>query len=365
MNKAGLDFYDRLVDELLAAGITPFPTLYHWDLPQVLEDEGGWLNRATADAFVELTEAVVGRLGDRITHWTTHNEPFVVSWIGYGWGFHAPGHTSQREALAAAHTVLLSHGLAGEVIRRDAPQAELGIVLNLDHIYPATESGDDRAAAVEADGFVNRWFLDPIFRGAYPEDMLAHFGADAPIVEDGDLELISQPIDFLGINNYTRQVVRANPDGGAPVRMRAQESVYTVKDWEVYPDGLHDLLVRVHEDYSPTAMYVMENGAAFADVRGHDGHVHDQERCAYLEGYIAAVGRAIGDGAPVKGYFVWSFLDNFEWNDGYSQRFGIVYVEFPTLERVPKDSFRWYRDFVAGQREPRADRSRETSSSVL
>jgi beta-glucosidase len=350
VNPAGLDFYDRLVDELLAKGIVPYPTLYHWDLPQALEDRGGWRRRETAEVFAEYAEHVVGRIGDRIERWVTVNEPWVVAWIGHGWGKHAPGCSSRAEALAAGHHLLLSHALASSVIRRDAPGAQVGIVLDLLPVYPATDSPPDHAAAAELDGVHNRWFLDALFRGRYPSDALEGFAPDSPPVEDGDLELISRPMDFLGVNNYTRQIVRARPGGGSPVRVRAEKTQHTATGWEVYPDGLHDLLVRIRDDYAPQAVYVTENGAAFDDVRDHAGRVRDPERRVYLESHIGAVGRAIGEGVPVEGYFVWSLLDNFEWADGYSKRFGIVYVDYPTLERVPKESFYWYRDFIAAQR---------------
>jgi beta-glucosidase len=350
VNTRGLDFYDRLVDALLEAGIRPFATLYHWDLPQTLEDEGGWTARSTADAFVEYVDAAAQRLGDRIDRWITLNEPWVSAWVGYGWGHHAPGRVSERDALAASHHLLLAHGRGIEVLRAHAPAAELGITLNLVHVYPASDDPADLDAARHVDGFNNRWFLDPIFRGSYPSDMLEHFGANAPEIRDGDLEQIAQQIDFLGVNNYSRNLVGAGKDGNGPVHLRADESEYTDMDWEVYPDGLHDLLVRLRDDYAPPAIYITENGAAFPDVRGHDGSVRDPERQAYLESHIAAVGRAVEAGVPVRGYFVWTLLDNFEWAWGYWKRFGIVYVEFPTQERVPKQSFEWYRDFIAAQR---------------
>jgi beta-glucosidase len=350
VNARGLDFYDRLVDALLAAEITPFVTFYHWDLPQALEDAGGWPARATVDAFCEYVAAVAGRLGDRVGHWITHNEPWVAAWIGYGWGEHAPGRTSEADALAAAHHLLLSHGRAVEIVRATAPSAEIGITLDLHPVYPASDADDDVAAARHVDGFHNRWFLDALFRGTYPEDMLEYFGASVPTVVDGDLDEIRAPLDFLGVNNYSRSLVRANPDGGRPLDVREPASRYTDMDWEVYPDGLHDLLVRISDDYGPRALYITENGAAFPDVRGHDGAVRDPERLEYLEGHTAAVGRAIDAGAPVKGYFVWTLMDNFEWAWGYWKRFGLVFVDFPTLERVPKESFHWYRDFIARQR---------------
>ena len=352
VNEAGLDFYDRLVDELLANEIEPFVTLFHWDTPQALEDAGGWTARETAEAFVEYAEAVAGRLGDRVGHWMTHNEPWVHAWIGYAWGDHAPGRTSETDAVAAAHHLLLSHGWATEVIRRNAPDAQVGITLNLSHAYPASDSPEDEAAAWQVDGQGNRWFLDPIFRGAYPADLLERNGIVEPFVQVGDLEAISAPLDFLGVNNYFRFVVSAGAEG--PQMQRDSEAQHTDMDWEVYPDGLNRLLVRVARDYAPPAIYVTENGAAFGDVRVHDGRVHDPERTEYLESYIGAVSDAIAGGAPVKGYFVWSFLDNFEWAYGYSKRFGIVYIDYPTLERVPKDSFYWYRDFIKSR--PRAPR---------
>jgi beta-glucosidase len=356
INEAGLDFYDRLVDELLAQGIEPFVTLFHWDTPQVLEDAGGWSERATAEAFVQYTQAVVGRLGDRVRHWITHNEPWVHAWIGHAWGEHAPGRTSETDAVAAAHHLLLSHGWAAQEIRRSSPDARVGITLNLGHAYPATGTPEDEAAAWQVDAEGNRWFLDPIFRGAYPADLLERNETVAPFVRDGDLETISAPLDFLGINNYFRFVVSAGADG--PRMERNSEAEHTDMGWEVYPDGLENLLVRVARDYVPPAIYVTENGASFGDVRVHDGRVHDPERTAYLESYIGAVSRAIAEGAPIKGYFVWSLLDNFEWARGYSKRFGIVYIDYPTLERVPKDSFYWYRDFIASRpRSPRCGRS--------
>jgi beta-glucosidase len=336
VNEAGLDFYDRLVDDLLAAGIQPFPTLYHWDLPQVLEDEGGWTVRRVAEDFIPYTEAVVGRLGDRVTHWTTHNEPWVVAWLGHSWGIHAPGRTSEQEAVDAAHHLLLSHGWATEVIRREVPNAKVGIVLNLEHVDPASESKADRAAALEMDGRANRWFLDPIFRAEYPDDV-----PFTPPVHAGDLEAIAARIDFLGVNNYFRFVVREGPEIVEPPGAQR-----TDMGWEIHPESLTKLLVRVAQDYAPPSIYITENGAAFADVRTHDGGVHDLERVDFLASHIEAVGDARAQGAPIDGYFVWSFLDNFEWAMGYSKRFGIVYVDYPTLERVPKDSFHWYRERI-------------------
>ena len=347
VNAAGLDFYDRLVDELLSAGLEPYPTLYHWDLPQALEDEGGWAARSTAEAFATYAQAVVERLGDRVRHWMTHNEPWVAAWLGYGAGVHAPGRSG--DAIAAAHHLLLSHGWAAGELRRGAPGAEVGIALNLSPVEPATDSDDDVRAAREQDGHLNRWFLDAIFRGAYPADELARIEPLAPPVRDGDLRTIAAPIDFLGVNYYRRQVMRGDGAGGR-VQVRVPDVRHTDMDWEVHPRGLSDLLVRLDADYAPRAIHITENGAAFPDVRGHDRGVRDAERVQYLADHIEAVSRAIAAGVPVRGYFVWSLLDNFEWGFGYSKRFGLVHVDYPTLERVPKDSFRWYRDHIAAQR---------------
>jgi beta-glucosidase len=350
VNHAGLDFYDRLVDELLAAGIRPFPTLYHWDLPQALEDAGGWPERATAEAFVEYAEVVAARLGDRIQDWTTHNEPFCTSWLGYAHGVHAPGRTDVADAAAALHHVLLSHGLAVDALRRECPGAEIGIVLDSWPVHPATGDPRDVAAAYEADGFRNRLFFDPVLLGSYPEDVVELLGPAAPPVRDGDLETIAAPLDFVGVNNYSRTIVRADVGTGRPVELGAEGVSRTAMGWEIYPDALYELLTRVHREYDAPKLYVTENGAAFTDVLGSDGGVDDRERIAYLEQYLGAVSRAIADGVPVRGYFVWSLLDNFEWAHGYSQRFGLVYVDFETLERRPKSSFYWYRDLLAASR---------------
>ena len=351
VNQAGLDFYDRFVDELLAAGIRPFATLYHWDLPQALEDAGGWPVRATAEAFVEYVELVAARLGDRVDNWTTHNEPFCTSWLGYGIGIHAPGRTDLADSAAAAHHVLLSHGLAVQALRRDCPDAELGIVLDSWPVHPASDDPRDAAAASVADGFRNRIFFDPVLRGCYPEDVLERLGPAALPVLDGDLAIISAPLDFLGVNNYSRSIVRAGEDG-EPIELPAPAGPTTSMGWEVYPDAIYEVLTRLHGEYDTPPIYVTENGAAFADVRAADGSVDDPERIVYLAGYVDAVARAMAEGVPVRGYFVWSLLDNFEWSYGYTQRFGLIYVDFETLERVPKSSFEWYRGLAASGRAP-------------
>jgi beta-glucosidase len=349
VNEAGLDFYDRVVDTLLAAGIRPFVTLYHWDLPQPLEDAGGWPARATAEAYVAYVEAVAARLGDRVTWWLTQNEPFCIAWLGYDWGLHAPGRRSLGDAVAAAHHVLLGHGWALDVLRRDSPRSEVGIALDLWPAHPASDDPADGDAARLYDASRNRWFLDPLFRGEYPVEALERFAPAVPPVRDGDLEAISAPIDFLGLNYYSRALVAAGPDG-EPLHVRSPKGQLTAMGWEVYPDGIRELLVRLHREYVPRALYVTENGAAYDDVRGHDGRVQDVERIAYLADHVAAVGRSIVDGAPVRGYLVWSLLDNFEWSLGYSKRFGLVYVDYPTLTRVPKASYDWYRRLIVRHR---------------
>jgi len=348
INSSGLDFYDRLVDALLGAGIEPVPTLYHWDLPQVLEDQGGWTNRHIVDAFAAYTEAVVRRLGDRVGRWITHNEPWCASWLGYGYGEHAPGRRDTRAALAAAHNLLGSHGRAMEVIRQLAPQARAGITLDLYGVYPASSSDADRAAAHRYDGYRNRWFLDPVLRGSYPSDIAESYGAAMPPIEPGDMEIISAPIDFLGINFYSRHIIQAGPNGEPHVQ-KPDDGQYTAIGWEVYPNALYDVLNRVQREYNPSAIYVTENGAAYLEARTHDGMVRDPERQEYIACHLNAAERAIADGVKLEGYFVWSLLDNYEWARGYSNRFGLVYVDFPTLERIPKSSFAWYRDFIARQ----------------
>jgi len=346
-NAAGLDYYDRFVDELLASGIEPFVTLYHWDLPQALEDRGGWPARETVDAFAEYVEVVAARLGDRVRHWITQCEPWVVSWLGYGVGEHAPGRTDKTDALAAAHHVLLSHGRAAEVLRRDSPGAEVGITIDLVAFHPATDSPEDLAAVTRSDCFRNRWILDPVLRGEYPADLSESFPDASPPIEAGDMEMIAAPLDFLGINYYTRSVVRADPAGGEPITVTPDGTEHTGMGWEVYPDGLLELLVRLNEDYELPPLYVTENGAAFPDSRTN-GTVHDAKRISYIERHVDAIRRAVVRGVPVRGYFLWSLLDNFEWAQGYSQRFGIVYVDYETLERIPKASYYWYRDLIAG-----------------
>ena len=348
-NGAGLDFYDRLVDELLAKQLEPFATLYHWDLPQALEERGGWPVRETVDAYAEYVEIVAARLGDRVRHWITQNEPWVASWLGYGLGLHAPGRTDDADALAAGHHILLAHGRAVEILRREAPTCKVGLAIDLVPMQPLTDMPHDREAALQSDGFRNRWFLDPLLRGEYPADMLERYADILPAIADGDMRTIAAPLDFLGVNYYTRGLVRADPLDARPVPVDPDGVERTTMGWEVYPDGLFQLLVRLRDEYELPPLYITENGAAFPDDR-RNGSVDDPQRISYLARHLDAVARAMEHGVPVNGYFVWSLLDNFEWAYGYSQRFGIVYIDYETLERVPKASYGWYRDFIAAQR---------------
>ena len=349
VNQAGLDFYDRLVDALLEAGIAPCATLYHWDLPVMLEDIGGWPSRELIGPFAEYTEVVAARLGDRVTRWITHNEPWVIGWLGYGKGEHAPGLESRKLALAASHTLLVSHGHAVEVLRNLSPGSEVGITLNLQPVFPADDTEGDHAAARYVDGYHNRWYLDPLYKGSYPADMLELYGDDAPDVLDGDMALAMTPTDYLGINYYTRHVVAEGASATEPRYIRDPDADYTTMGWEVYPDGLRALLVSLHEDYAPPALQITENGAAYNDPAPVGGIVDDPERAAYYAKHVTAMGDAIEAGVPLTAYYAWSLMDNFEWAFGYDQRFGLIHVDFDTLERTPKASFGFYRDQIAAQ----------------
>jgi beta-glucosidase len=354
VNAAGLDWYDALVDGLLEAGIQPFPTLYHWDLPQALQDRGGWAARDTAEAFVAYATAVVRRLGDRVRHWVTHNEPWCVATLGHEDGYHAPGLRDPAQALRVGHHLLLSHGWATMAIRRDAPGAEVGIVQAHTPAYSATGRDEDRDAARWFDGFFNRWYLDPVFRGTYPADAVAdrvaagHLdGPELPFVADGDLAAIAAPLDFLGVNYYSRAVMTRGLDGRPCAHRAVPAEHLTAMGWDVYPEGLHDGLVRIHRDYAPPRIYVTETGAAFDDTADASGRIADSRRIAYLRDHFLALRRAIQDGVPVAGCFVWSLLDNFEWGHGFTKRFGLYAVDPDTQERRPKDSAAWFRDVVA------------------
>lgn len=348
INQPGLDFYSKIVDGLLEAGITPYITLYHWDLPQRLQDEGGWPARSTAEAFLGYADAVSQNLGDRVKNWITLNEPFVSAFVGYLEGRHAPGHQNIDEMLSAANHLLLAHGWSVPRIREHVVDAQVGIVLNLSPAIPASPSEEDARQARVDDGILNRWYLDPLTGRGYPEDIQAHFARRDDYIHKGDLEVIATPIDFLGVNYYKRTIARSEsiPEEENDPREVIPNEEVTEMGWEVHADGLADILERVHNDYSFPALYVTENGAAYSDSLDEHRQVIDTKRVNYLNEHIRACGRAIKNGVPLKGYFIWSFLDNFEWAHGYSKRFGIVYVDFATLERIPKQSSVWYRDVI-------------------
>ena len=348
-NEAGMAFYDRLVDGLIARGVTPYLTLNHWDLPQALQDTGGWASRDTVHCFVAYARYVAARLGDRVAAITTHNEPWVVAVLGHETGLFAPGIRHRGTAMQVAHHLMLSHGLALQALRADGCKSRLGIVLNLSPIGPATDSPEDIAAARLEDGRSVRWYMDPLFKGEYPADVWQHLGADVPQVQPGDLAAMATPMDFLGINYYTRGVVSAS---GA---WSAQTSGKPLTDmgWEIVPEGLTELLTRLHRDWRLPPIYVKENGAAFQDQLT-DGRVHDAERTNYIANHIAAVGDALAQGVPMAGYMVWSLMDNFEWASGYAKRFGIVHVDYQSQQRTPKDSYLWYSEFLQTQRRLRA-----------
>jgi beta-glucosidase len=351
VNQAGLDYYDRLVDELLAQGIEPVTTLYHWDLPLALYEKGGWVNRDTAYAYADYAEIMARRLGDRVKTWQTHNEPWCVAYLGYGIGEHAPGHQDWSVVGTVGHHVLLSHGLAVPRIRAHIqPDAQIGITLNFTPGY-AADNQPVTLAKVEQARREDRWFTDPLFRGVYPEGLFADLNTNPPPILEGDMEIISTPTDFLGVNNYTRAVFAASPDGSEAEPIQVPGALYTEMPWEVYPNGLRNLLVWLHEEYAPPALYITENGAAFPDTWNGGDEVHDPLRVAYLRDHIQAVSQAIEQGAPVKGYFVWSLMDNFEWAHGYSKRFGIIYVDYQTQRRILKDSALWYADHIRRQHE--------------
>lgn len=344
-NEQGLAFYERLVDGLLARGIQPYLTLNHWDLPDELQARGGWAERDTVYRFVEYALGVAARLGDRVVSIATHNEPWVMATLGYESGIFAPGIKDRASAMQAAHHLLLSHGLALQALRAQGCTSKLGIVLNLAPMHPATDSSEDRAKAHLEDGRLLRWYMDPLFKAAYPQDVLDFLGADAPRVESGDLQAIATPMDFLGVNYYSRSVVSASGtwdvhSGGLDI---------TEMGWEVYPEGLTELLLRLHHDYPVPPLFVTENGGAFRDQLV-DGRISDVKRTEYLSRHIAAMGEAMRQGVHMAGYMVWSLLDNFEWASGYEKRFGIVHVDYQTQRRTLKDSAMWYRNFLQQQK---------------
>jgi len=358
-NPAGLDFYRRLAEGLLERGVTPWATLYHWDLPQALEERGGWLERDTASRFADYAAIVADSLGDVIGDWITLNEPWCSSFLGYAGGVHAPGRTEGASAARAAHHLLLGHGLALPRLREAMPTATVGITLNLYSVRPATESAADRDAARRIDGLSNRLFLDPVLTGAYPEDVIEDLGEQDWFAEHApaeDLAAISAPVDFLGINYYSRHTVRAGTvaaaaaassyPGSETVEIVDTGAPRTLMGWEIHPDGLLDVLEQAHALAPALPLVVTENGSAYADVVAPDGSVDDPERTAYLEQHIGACRDAVERGLPLRGYFVWSLMDNFEWAWGYTRRFGLVHVDYATQRRTLKTSARWLARFL-------------------
>ena len=355
VNVRGLDFYDRLTDELIGHGIDPVVTLYHWDLPQPLQDRGGWTVRETAEAFAEYAQIVHARLGDRVRTWTTLNEPWCSAYLGYASGRHAPGVTDPASAFRAVHHLLLGHGLAARALRAAGAQ-NVGITLNPASVLPLEE---ENAADVEAariiDGLNNRIFLDPMVKGHYPADMLEHMRrfVDLDFIRDGDTEIIHAPIDVLGVNFYQPAYVSAKPGqpaneenpGSEGIAFREPVGPVTDMDWQIEPAGLTRLLERLHRDYG-VPMLITENGAAYPDGPGADGQVHDTRRVEYLDGHLRACHQAIANGVDLRGYFVWSLMDNFEWAEGYAKRFGIVHVDYRTQARLPKQSAWWYSEVI-------------------
>ncbi|MFJ3669765.1 GH1 family beta-glucosidase [Streptomyces sp. NPDC090106] len=347
VNAKGLAFYDRLIDAVLEAGITPSVTLYHWDLPQVLQDRGGWPERATAEHFAAYASVVAERLGDRVGHWTTLNEPLCSAWIGHLEGTMAPGLTDLTAAVRASYHLLLGHGLATQAIRAAAPDAQVGIVTNLSTVHAATDRPEDVEAARRADGHTNRWWLDPVYGRGFPQDMREVYGVELP-ERPGDLETIAAPLDWHGLNYYMPQTVADDPSGPAP-HARSVRRIgvpRTGMDWEIDASGIETLLLRLTEEYGARRLYVTENGSAFPDVVRPDGTIDDPERQEYLVQHLAACASAARKGAPLAGYFAWSLLDNFEWAYGYEKRFGLVHVDYDTQVRTIKGTGYRYADIV-------------------
>ncbi len=349
VEQRGIDFYSSLIDELLAAGITPMPTLYHWDLPQVLEDKGGWANRDLAGWFGDYAQAVAKHLGDRLPMISTFNEPGIFSVLGYLIGQHAPGHKDPMKYFPASHHVNLAHGQAVQAIRAESPTSKVGTVLQLGPFHPRTDSEEDHLAARRMDGLMNRWFVEPVTMGTYPADFLELVGALVPIKE-GDMKAIHQPLDFVGLNLYTRIIChydQSTPllEAMADEGHQDPDKEYTAMGWEVYPESIHETLTRFPAEWGDPEVYITENGAAYDD-QIVNGAINDEARINYFKLYLAQVRRAMDDGVKVRGYFAWSLMDNFEWAHGYHKRFGLIHVDYQTMRRTPKASAFWYRDLI-------------------
>ncbi|NEA33895.1 GH1 family beta-glucosidase [Streptomyces sp. SID13031] len=352
VNAAGLAYYDKVVDDLLANGIKPYVTLYHWDLPQALQELGGWENRDTAYRFAEYAAVVGAKLGDRVTDWVTLNEPLCSAWIGHWEGRMAPGIKDPAIAVRASYNLMLAHGLGVAALRESAPKPpEVGLVVNLSGCEPATSAAADIRAAQIADGHINRWWLDPLFGRGFPADMVEVYGVELP-EQPGDAEIIAAPTDFVGLNYYFRQLIKA--DESVPVlgfsQVPGPNATHTMLDWEVHPAGLEELILRLAKEYGAEKIYITENGSAWVDEPDADFTVDDTDRTAYLDGHLAACVRAVQQGAPLAGYFAWSLMDNFEWAYGYAPRFGLAYVDYPTGKRVMKTSGKTYTGLIKSHR---------------
>ncbi len=346
INEMGLDFYDRLIDSLLEREIAPWLTMYHWDLPEALQLRGGWNNREILEWFGAYAEVLTSRFGDRVKNWMTLNEPLCSAWLGHLYGDMAPGIKDLQTALNVSHNLLMSHGLACQVIRSNVSEANVGIVINVTPAVPATDSQEDSNAAQLVDGFDNRWFLNPVFGRTYPADVIDALGA-SPEIHSGDMKLIAQDLDFLGVNFYFRQTVAADQNSKPlPIRSVNRENVKrTAMNWEVHPQAFEEILLRISKEYSPKAIYITENGSAWNDEVIND-EIFDDERIDYLARHLDAMKSARSQGAPILGYFAWSFLDNFEWAYGYEKRFGLIYVDYKTQKRTPKKSAFYYRQLL-------------------
>ncbi len=346
LNSRGAAFYDRLVDRLLENQIEPFVTLFHWDLPQALQESGGWANRETVARFADYAHAAGELLGDRVKFWMTHNEPWVYAFVGHLFGSHAPGIRDLRTALTVAHHLLVAHGRAVPALREMVgAAARIGIVNNLEWIEPATADPADIAAAARHDGAFNRWYLDPVIRGSYPADMMEWYGDAAPPILDGDLAAAAVKTDFMGVNYYTRRIIAHDANGGF-LRTRQVRWPFVPRsqyeEWENNPEGLYRVLVRLKTEYGNPPVFISENGTPLAEDAVENGRCADPARIAYLQNHTAAAWQAIKDGADIRGYFVWSFMDNFEWNFGFTKRFGLVHVDYAGQTRTVKESGRWY-----------------------
>jgi beta-glucosidase len=345
IEQRGLDFYERLVDGLIANGLTPWLCLYHWDLPQALQDEAGWLNRDTCVKFADYARIVAQRLGDRVKHWVTFNEPNVHALFGHGTGIHAPGLTGLPNALSAMHHLNLAHGRAVQALRAERTDFRVGTVISLQPVRPSSTSTDDRQAAERFDAFWNGACLDPLIKGAYPAPVSADF---APLVADGDFATMQQPIDYLGVNYYSPMYVMKAPQSllGAWFGAMPAGTRVTAMGWPIDASALTEELIRLRDRYGNPELYVTENGASYDDLLAANGIVQDDDRIAYLRDHLIAARRALAAGVQLRGYFVWTLMDNFEWAEGYSRRFGIVYVDYKTLKRTTKASYHWLAQFI-------------------